>query len=105
MTNFTFERVSQMSSDVNNSAMHHVEDHSKISTVAESTYPNKRGRINYQGSWWFALCIDNVVTPVGSTVQVTGFKNITCIVKPLPVAQCELLLLRGDRNGSYKLFW
>lgn len=76
-SNYSHSAENQSSESCN--YLEHLEE---IAVVSDTICPNKPGRIRYQGSWWPALCTQNVVLPVGSTVRVIGIKTITCIVEP-----------------------
>jgi membrane protein implicated in regulation of membrane protease activity len=45
--------------------------------------PYRKGRVQFQGSWWPALCNREVVIFPEEIVRVVGIKGITLIVEPL----------------------
>ncbi|WP_017716123.1 NfeD family protein [Kamptonema formosum] len=45
--------------------------------------PYRKGRVQFQGSWWPALCDREVVIFPEETVRVVGIKGITLLVEPL----------------------
>ncbi len=52
--------------------------------VSDTIAPDQRGRVHFQGSWWPALCDQDITLAVGEVVQVIGRQNITLLVKPTP---------------------
>lgn len=50
--------------------------------VAKTIQPYKTGRIQFQGSWWFARCDSEITLYPGETVRVIGRQNITLLVEP-----------------------
>jgi membrane protein implicated in regulation of membrane protease activity len=54
-----------------------------IADVTETISPNQRGRVHYQGSWWFAVCLEPIEILPGKRVRVIERDNITLIVEPL----------------------
>jgi membrane protein implicated in regulation of membrane protease activity len=59
--------------------LEHIEE---MGVVSETVSPNKPGRIRYQGTWWTAVCTQNIVLSVGSTIRVVGIKMNICIIEP-----------------------
>jgi membrane protein implicated in regulation of membrane protease activity len=57
----------------------------EIATVTDTIRPYRPGRIFFKGTWWNAVCEQNVELSTGSTVCVVGRTNITCIVQPFVV--------------------
>ena len=49
--------------------------------VSATITPRTRGRVHFQGSWWPALCEQDVTLAVGEVVQVVGRQNITLLVR------------------------
>lgn len=45
--------------------------------------PNRKGRVQFQGSWWPALCDREVVIFPEEIVRVVGIKGITLLVEPV----------------------
>jgi membrane protein implicated in regulation of membrane protease activity len=45
--------------------------------------PYRKGRVQFQGSWWPALCHREVIIFPEEIVRVVGIKGITLIVEPL----------------------
>lgn len=70
------------SSKHKDSTSKYLEHLAEIGVVTDTIYPNKSGRIRHRGTWWPALCTQDISIPIGSTVRVIGFENITCIVEP-----------------------
>jgi membrane protein implicated in regulation of membrane protease activity len=54
-----------------------------IADVTETIAPDRRGRVYYQASWWFAVCLEPIEIPAGKRVRVIERDNITLIVEPL----------------------
>jgi membrane protein implicated in regulation of membrane protease activity len=54
----------------------------EIATVTDTIRPYQPGQIFFQGSWWRAVCGQNLELATGTKVCVVGRTNITCIVKP-----------------------
>lgn len=55
-----------------------------IAEVTETIWPNRLGRVYYQGSWWLAICLEPVAILEGRRVRVVARDNITLIVETLP---------------------
>lgn len=53
-----------------------------LAVVSKTIYPHQRGRVYLQGSWWPAICEQNLVLLPDTTVFVTGISGITLIVRP-----------------------
>lgn len=51
--------------------------------VSETIAPHRTERVQFQGSWWSALCEQEVTLTPGKIVQVIGRQNITLLVQPL----------------------
>ncbi|HIK56236.1 MAG TPA: NfeD family protein [Synechococcales cyanobacterium M55_K2018_004] len=49
--------------------------------VSETISPSCRGRVRFQGSWWFARCEERTVLAPGETVRVVGCQEITLVVQ------------------------
>lgn len=56
----------------------------ELAIVQQAIHPNRRGRVSFRGSSWFALCKANIVLLPGRVVRVTGRYNTTLVVEPLP---------------------
>jgi membrane protein implicated in regulation of membrane protease activity len=52
--------------------------------VDETIQPGRVGRVQFQGSCWYARCDQEVVLVRGRTVKVTGIRNITLLVESMP---------------------
>jgi membrane protein implicated in regulation of membrane protease activity len=50
--------------------------------VEETIRPNHSGRVRFQGSWWFARCLDDITVEPGHEVNVVGHQGITLLVEP-----------------------
>lgn len=55
----------------------------EIAIVTDTIRPYRPGQISFQGSWWRAVCEQDVELLVDTTVCVVVRKNNTYIVKPL----------------------
>jgi len=51
--------------------------------VSETISPSQCGRVQFQGSWWYAFCEQNVTLMAGEVVRVIGRHNITLLVQPI----------------------
>jgi len=51
--------------------------------VSETIAPHRTGRVQFQGSWWSALCEQEITLAPGKMVQVIGRRNITLLVQPI----------------------
>jgi tetratricopeptide (TPR) repeat protein len=60
--------------------------------VDQPIYPQQRGRIQFQGSWWYARCDQAVAIAPGEVVEVLGVRNTTLIVEPA-------FMLRASGSG------
>jgi membrane protein implicated in regulation of membrane protease activity len=59
-------------------------DYFKQTAIVTNTIrPYRPGQIFFQGSWWRAVCEQNIELPVNTLVCVVDLKNITYIVKPI----------------------
>lgn len=54
-------------------------------TVTVSIKPGKRGRVSFQATEWFAICLYYVELPSDTPVRVVEINNTTLIVEPLPL--------------------
>jgi membrane protein implicated in regulation of membrane protease activity len=54
-------------------------------TVTVSIKPGKRGRVSFQATEWFAICLYCVELPSDTPVRVIEINNTTLIVEPLPL--------------------
>jgi membrane protein implicated in regulation of membrane protease activity len=52
--------------------------------VYETIQPGRVGRVQFQGSSWYARCDQDVVLVRGRTVKVIGIRNITLLVETTP---------------------
>lgn len=50
--------------------------------VEETIQPGQAGRVQYQGSCWYARCPEDAVLVKGRTVRVVGVRNVTLVVEP-----------------------
>ncbi len=48
--------------------------------VQRAIAPTKRGRVKFQGTYWFARCLDGQVFNPGMSVQVVGREELTLLV-------------------------
>jgi membrane-bound ClpP family serine protease len=55
----------------------------QLAVVQRLIRPNRRGRVRYRGSSWYALCPANIILLPGRTVRVIGRANMTLWVEPL----------------------
>ncbi|MBD3883522.1 NfeD family protein [Phormidium tenue FACHB-886] len=55
----------------------------ELAIVQQTIRPNRRGRVSFRGSSWFALSKANIVLLPGRVVRVTGRYNTTLVVEPL----------------------
>ena len=55
--------------------------------VDEAIEPNKRGRVRFRGSFWFACCDCSLTLRPGVAVRVVGRNKSTLLVEPMPVTQ------------------
>jgi membrane protein implicated in regulation of membrane protease activity len=58
-------------------------DKEKQATVDQPIRPGAPGRVKFQGSWWPALCEENMGLVQGEVVRVVGIRNITLLVEPV----------------------
>lgn len=57
-------------------------DFDKIAKVEEKIDPYHRGRVRYQGTYWYAMLNGNVAVCPGERVLVIGREEMTLIVRP-----------------------
>lgn len=60
----------------------------EVAHVDTPIHPGMTGRVRYHGTYWFGVCPENQVLPVGTEVIVTGRSGNTLLVKP--VLTCAL---------------
>jgi membrane protein implicated in regulation of membrane protease activity len=59
------------------------EDFPSGNAVVDTTIqPGKIGRVQFEGSGWFARCERDVVLVPGRVVNVVGVRNVTLLVEP-----------------------
>jgi membrane-bound ClpP family serine protease len=59
------------------------EDFASGEAVVDTTIrPGQLGRVQFEGSGWFARCEQDVVLVPGRVVQVVGVRNVTLLVEP-----------------------
>jgi membrane protein implicated in regulation of membrane protease activity len=56
-----------------------------IEAIVDETIegPAKKGRVKFRGSWWPAICEQDITLTSGQQVNVIGIHNITLIVEPI----------------------
>jgi len=52
-------------------------------TVDRLIQPGQRGRVHFQGTYWFGICPDSIVLQPGMDVTVVGRRGNTLMVRPL----------------------
>ncbi|MEC4984956.1 MAG: NfeD family protein [Oscillatoria sp. PMC 1068.18] len=57
--------------------------------VDEEIRPEQKGRVRFRGSWWPALCEQEIIISSGEVVKVVGRCNITLLVEPLTMQQAQ----------------
>ena len=57
-------------------------DFDRIATVAEKIDPYHRGRVRYQGTYWYAMLSEDAAVFPGDRVLVIGREAMTLIVQP-----------------------
>lgn len=61
-------------------------------TVIETVYLGQRGRVSYQATTWFAICVHPTVLLPNAPVRVVGFYNATTlIVEPIGAVAAQFL--------------
>lgn len=50
--------------------------------VEETIQPGQAGRVQFQGSCWYARCHQDAVLVKGRTVRVVGVRSVTLMVEP-----------------------
>jgi membrane protein implicated in regulation of membrane protease activity len=70
----------------------------QIAKVCERLRPGQSGQVEFRGSWWTALCLDNVVLLPGASVRVIDRVELTLVVEPLATAQVQAL--RPKKRGE-----
>ena len=58
----------------------HLKSTEYIATVEEEISPLKRGRVRFQGSFWFAQCQKKATFQIGEKVRIIGRNGITLLV-------------------------
>lgn len=56
----------------------------ELATVSEIIHPHERGRVFFQGTYWFARCPFEVTILPNVRVVVRDRYNLTLLVEPLP---------------------
>ena len=51
------------------------------SIVTEQICPDRRGRVKFRGSWWFAQCVTGINVSPGVRVNVIGRNEMTLLVE------------------------
>ena len=64
----------------NKDTSHFLRFSENIATVEERIFPEHKGRVRFQGSFWPAQCERIIQFMPGDKVQVIGRRNITLIV-------------------------
>jgi len=54
----------------------------KEGIVEQAIYPDRKGRVYFNGTWWPARCAENITLEPGEIVNVVKIENITLWVKP-----------------------
>ena len=52
--------------------------------VTDPIYPHKTGRVKFLGTWWNALCKQDIVLVAGTTVYVVDLEGLTLVVQLVP---------------------
>lgn len=70
----------------------------QIAQVCEKLRPGQLGQVEFRGSWWTALCLDNVVLLPGASVRVVDRVELILVVEPLATPQVRAL--RPKKRGE-----
>jgi membrane protein implicated in regulation of membrane protease activity len=49
--------------------------------------PYRPGQVKYQGTWWTAHCLTEVIIPAGTIVRIVRIEGLRAIVEPLATPQ------------------
>ncbi|PPT06254.1 hypothetical protein CKA32_005930 [Geitlerinema sp. FC II] len=62
----------------------HTSNFRREAVVSKSILPRQKGRVLYQGTYWFARCLHPITLEQKEVVEVIGIDglNLTLIVKP-----------------------
>jgi membrane protein implicated in regulation of membrane protease activity len=66
--------------------------------VCEKLRPEQFGQVEFRGTWWTALCLDNVVLLPGTRVRVIDRVELILVVEPLATPQVRTL--RPKKRGE-----
>lgn len=62
----------------------------KIAIVEKAIYSRQRGRVRYQGTYWYARVDQDICILPNTHVFVIGQEGLTLVVKPLPsLSKCR----------------
>ena len=69
----------------NSSSLLQAQESWETGIVSESIEPDRAGRVQFQGSWWPAVCENHMTMTLtsGEIVRVVGRRNLTLIVQPM----------------------
>ena len=91
MKGFTLSQFLNPFSDSHSAAKSSLRDHftvrefEKMAVVSEPICAYQRGRVRYQGSYWYAMVKQDICILPETQVLVVGRENATLLVKPLPL--------------------
>lgn len=72
--------------------------------VTDAIHPNQTGRVKFRGTWWNALCEQDIVLAAGITVYVIDLDSSTLIVEPIlePIVQ-PIPMRASEQNQLSKI--